>query len=62
MVRTSDLLPVRVHERDGRVMTFWEHLPHDDDAVLGAGGLGAMLRDLHAALRTCTVPLARLAT
>ena len=62
VVRTSDLLPTVVHERDGQVMTFWEHLPHDRDAAISPHELGPMLRELHAALVTCTVPLPRLAT
>lgn len=62
VVRASDLLPAVVHERDGQVMTFWEHLPHDAAAVVDPGELGAMLRELHAALTTCPVPLTRLAT
>ena len=62
VVRASDLLPARVHEHDGQVVTFWEHLPHDPGAVIGPDELGSLLRELHAALRTCTVPLPRLAT
>lgn len=62
VVRPSDLLPARVHEHDGEVMTFWRHLPHDPTDVVDPGLLGALLRELHVALRTCTVPLTRLAT
>lgn len=62
VVRASDLLPTVVHERGGQVMTFWEHLPHDPAAVIGPDELGPLLRELHAALRTCTVPLGHLAT
>ena len=62
VVRVSDLLPAQVHRHDDQVLTFWQHLPHDPDAVIGPDELGAMLRELHAALVTCTVPLTRLAT
>jgi len=62
VVRASDLLPAGVHERDGQVMTFWRHLPHDPAAVAEPDLMGGMLRDLHGVLATCPVPLARLAT
>jgi len=62
VVRASELLPATVHERDGQVMTFWRHLPHDPAAVIHPDALGLLLRELHGALATCTVPLTRLAT
>lgn len=62
VVRVSDRLPAVVHERDGRPMTFWRHLPHDPVAVVDPAELGRLLRELHAALRSCTAPLPRLAT
>ena len=46
VVRAGDLLPAGVHERDGQVMTFWRHLPHDPAAVAEPDRLGGMLRDL----------------
>lgn len=62
VVQASDLLPARVHEHDGAVMTFWRHEPHDPTATIDAAQLGRMLSDLHAALRSCPVVLTRLGT
>ncbi len=57
----SPELPAIVHHGDGQLMTFWRHLPpaghqHPDEARFGA-----MLRDLHQALRGYPHPAPRLA-
>ncbi len=52
VVRPSPLVPAVVHREQGRLLTCWEHLPHDPTATVRPGALGAMLRDLHAALLT----------
>lgn len=62
VVRASDLLPARVHEHDGAVMTFWQHEPHDPTASVGATQLGRMLRELHVVLRSCSLTLPELCT
>lgn len=62
VVRPSDLLPARVHEHDGAVLTFWRHEPHDPTVTIEPEQLGGMLRELHAALAACPLTLPRLAT
>lgn len=62
VTRASPLLPARVHEGDGAVLTFWRHEPHDPAGEVAPADLGRLLRELHAALRSCTVPLPRMAT
>ena len=47
---------------DGRLMTFWTRLPDDGRRDVPPAVLGEMLRELHAAMRSCPVPLPRLAT
>lgn len=58
----SDLLPAVVHAYDGRLMSFWSYLPDDGRRDVPPAVLGAMLRELHSAMRSCPVPLPRLAT
>lgn len=62
VVVASDLVPAAVHRENGRDLTFWERLPHDADAQVEPQVLGGLLAELHVALRSCPVPLGRLAT
>jgi Ser/Thr protein kinase RdoA (MazF antagonist) len=61
VVAPSDAAPARVHEHDGVAVTFWEHVPLADGALPGPDRLGAMLAELHAALRASGLALPRLA-
>ena len=44
-------MPAVTHHGDGQVMSFWRYLPPRDAGRPGEDTIGAMLRDLHAALR-----------
>jgi len=49
----SDLVPPVVHNGpEGAVMSFWQHVPHDRDALMSSEELGAMLASLHEVLAT----------
>jgi Phosphotransferase enzyme family len=49
IVRPSAELPPGPHERDGLVISFWEHVAHDPERA-DAVAVGHSLRDLHAKL------------
>jgi Ser/Thr protein kinase RdoA (MazF antagonist) len=61
VVAPSGAVPVRVHEHDGVAVTFWEHVPPGPPGRPAPDRLGAMLADLHLALRTSGLELPRLA-
>lgn len=61
VVLPSPLVPAVVHQTQGRLLTCWEHLPHDPAATVEADALGPMLRELHAALLSAPA-LPRLST
>ena len=61
VVAPSDAVPARVHEHGGVAVTFWERVPLAAGAVLPPDRLGAMLAELHAALRASGLALPRLA-
>jgi len=46
----SPLLPAGPHERDGRWMTFWPHIDHDDSRAIAVEEAAALLRQVHEAL------------
>jgi len=50
-----------VHLHDGVAVTFWEHVPRGPAELPAPDRLGAMLADLHAALRASGLALPRLA-
>lgn len=50
-------IPPLVHHAGGHVMSFWTYLPPAGTQRPDEDTIGAMLRDLHAALRTCPLPL-----
>jgi Ser/Thr protein kinase RdoA (MazF antagonist) len=50
VVAPSDELPPGPHEHDGRVLSFWTHVPDTGEPVDPAAA-GAALQDCHAALR-----------
>jgi Ser/Thr protein kinase RdoA (MazF antagonist) len=49
----SPEVPATVHHGDGQAMTFWRYLPPAGDQRPDEARFGAMLRDLHLALRAC---------
>jgi Ser/Thr protein kinase RdoA (MazF antagonist) len=61
VVAPSDAVPARVHEHDGVAVTFWERVPLAERALPAPDRLGAMLAELHAALRAGGLALPRLA-
>lgn len=60
-VAPSDAVPASVHLHDGVAVTFWEHVPRGPAELPAPDRLGAMLADLHAALRASGLALPRLA-
>ena len=54
-------VPTVVHHADGHRMSFWTYLTPSDAGPPDEATIGAMLRDLHAVLRTCPKPLPPLA-
>src|SRR4051794_34747716 len=46
----SPLLPAGPHERDGRWMTFWPHVDHDDSRAIAVEEAATLLRQVHGAL------------
>jgi hypothetical protein len=48
----SSEVPATTHHADGHVMSFWPYLKPSGDARPDAATVGAMLRDLHAELRS----------
>ena len=61
VVAPSPDAPAVVHEHRGVPVTFWTFVPDAGDPLPDAARLGAMLADLHAALRSCDVDLPFLA-
>ena len=57
----SPEVPATVHHGDGKLMSFWRYLSPSGDALPGEATIGAMLRDLHATLRSYPGPLPVLA-
>ncbi|YCK41888.1 hypothetical protein ACNF49_49965 [Actinomadura sp. ATCC 39365] len=60
VVPPSDLLPARVHERDGAPVSFWRHVEHDGSRPVTPEVFGRALRELHEALRGYPGALPRL--
>lgn len=50
-------LPATTHSSGGRVMSFWQYVPHDRDRIVDADTAGALLRQLHEALWRCPAAL-----
>ena len=44
------VLPAGPHERDGRWMTFWPHVDHDESRAISVEEAAALLRQVHDAL------------
>jgi Ser/Thr protein kinase RdoA (MazF antagonist) len=61
VVAPSPEAPAVVHEHAGVPVTLWTFVPDSGDPLLDPARLGAMLADLHEALRACAVDLPRLA-
>jgi len=61
VVAPSPDAPAVVHEHRGVPVTFWTFVPDAGDPLPDAARLGAMLADLHAALRSCDLDLPFLA-
>jgi Ser/Thr protein kinase RdoA (MazF antagonist) len=61
VVVPADALPARVHVHDGVAVTFWEYVPPGPAGKPPPDRLGAMLAELHAALRASDLALPRLA-
>ena len=57
----SDLLPPGPHERDGRWMTFWPYVDHDEARAVSAEDAARLLRQVHDALAAFVGELPRLA-
>jgi Ser/Thr protein kinase RdoA (MazF antagonist) len=49
----SGEVPATVHQGDGHVMSFWTYRRLDASVLPDEATIGSMLRDLHAALRSC---------
>lgn len=60
-VAPADAVPARVHVHDGVPVTFWEHVPAGPADYPAPDRFGAMLAELHAALRASGLDLPRLA-
>ncbi len=54
-------VPAVVHHAGGHRMSFWTYLTPSEAGPPDEATIGAMLRDLHAVLRTCPTPLPPLA-
>jgi Ser/Thr protein kinase RdoA (MazF antagonist) len=52
MAPSSEVPPVAQHA-EGHVMSFWTYLEPSGTGLAGDATIGSMLRDLHAALRSC---------
>jgi Ser/Thr protein kinase RdoA (MazF antagonist) len=48
--------PATVHHSQGHVMSLWDYIPPSGTQRPDEDTIGSMLRELHAALRTCRVP------
>ncbi|MFI7464171.1 aminoglycoside phosphotransferase family protein [Nonomuraea sp. NPDC049646] len=60
VVPPSDLLPARVHERGGALVSYWRHVEHDGSRPVTPEVFGRALRELHEALRGYPGELPRL--